>query len=472
MGFRWGLLIACAVAGAAVARAGSGSGAAQTQITVWSAAPPPAGQFGGLPYGGFPPTTGALITLRRSVEIAGGEARLTGVAQTLDPGSVQLRDLGDPAAVVTSQRFIAGATTPTDLLVRHLRDPITVVTARGEVTGTLRAVDEHTLVIEVGTGDQRRLQMLGRDGYVQDIRLPSSAAPDEPSLVWRVHTAVPGNHAIEVSYRADGMSWTADYLAVLDEPGKTLELSARATVANATGASYDDAQLTLVTSDPAIAQPGAIPRGAPPPARFAIAAPTRIGRGESVQVALIPARIAQPVRSVIAFEANQDASAGFHVTPGIDCNQLNAIAGDGRAEIDLEVSLPASTVLPQGKVRLFHRSSGRLDVVSEDALHGAAGIARIRVAPSTEITGERHAVTCNYDERGRSLREAIELKIASTARQPVDVVIREFLWRWPIWHLEAEDHKGVRAGPQLQEYRVRVPPAGSQRVTYTVVYTW
>ena len=81
-------------------------------------------------------------------------------------------------------------------------------------------------------------------------------------------------------------------------------------------------------------------------------------------------------------------------------------------------------------------------------------------------------MTCNYDEHAHTIHETIEVKIDNKTKQPADVIIREFLWRWPIWHLEAEDHKGVRAGAQIQEYRVRVPASGRQAVTYTAVYSW
>src|SRR5262249_9524219 len=151
----------------------------RTQITVWSATPPPAGAFGGLEYGGYPPTTGAMITERRDVDLVDGEARIAGVPPTPDPGSVQLRDLTDASAQVREQRFLAGAATPTELLIRRIGEPITVITSKGELAGALRAVDDQTIVVEVGTGDQRRLQLLRRDGYVQDIRIASGATSDQ-----------------------------------------------------------------------------------------------------------------------------------------------------------------------------------------------------------------------------------------------------------------------------------------------------
>src|SRR5262249_49860726 len=146
--------------------------------------------------------------------------------------------------------------------------------------------------VEIGAGDQRHLEMMRRDNYVQDVRLPAGAASDQPSLLWRVDTAKPGKHTVLVSYRADGMSWTADYTAVLDEAGKALDFSAWAMVKNATGASYDGAELTLVGvgSGATGAQAGDAVRPGAAPAQFVVPAQVRIGRGEAVQVELIPRR--------------------------------------------------------------------------------------------------------------------------------------------------------------------------------------
>jgi hypothetical protein len=473
MGIRAGSLIVAGLAVAVLAAQAGAGGPPRTQITVWAATPPTGnGLYGGLAYGGYTPTTGAMVTEQRDVEISGGEARLSGVAATVDPASVQLRDLTEPGALVTEQRFVAGATTPTELLARHLGDPVTVVTPKGEVTGVLRSVDEQVIVVEVGTGEQRHLQMMRRDSYVQDVRLPVGTAGDQPSLVWRVRTGKPGKHAVEVSYRADGMSWTADYLAVLDEAGKAIDFSALATIKNATGASYDGAELTLVGGAATGVAAGGTVRPGTAPVHFVVPAQVRLGHGEAVQVELLPRRVAAKARSVILYEAMPDPSANFQAFPGADCNQFNGTGGNGRAEIAVELDIPGQTVLPDGKVRLFHRRAGKVELVTEDPLRASAGLARIRISPDGDITGERRAVCCTYDEHGHTLHEAIEVKIENKARQAADVLVREFLWRWPVWHLEAEGHPGVHAGPQVQEYRVHVPAGGTQAVTYTAVYTW
>jgi hypothetical protein len=469
------------VAAAGVSDAGGNT--SHTTITVWAAALPPPAGYGGVTYGGYAPPSGALITEQREVDVHAAEVRIGGVAATIDPASVQLRDLTDPSGTtVREQRFVPGASTPDEILARHLGDAITVITTKGEVAGTLRAIDAQALVVEVGTGDQRRLQVMRRDGYVQDVRLPAGASADKPSLVWRLAAKKPGKHTVELSYRAEGMAWTADYLAIFDDVQKTLDFSAWATIKNTTGATFEDADLVLVSGGNATALPNAtagyalpVPRQASPPQRFVVPTPVKLGAGESVQVELLKPRIGVKARSVVMYEAMPDPSAGFQIYPGVDCNQWNTTTtATGRAEVAIELDVPSSGPLPDGRVRMFKRKADRLEVVSEDQLRSAAGLARIRLAPDSEIIGERHATSCTYDERARTIHEKVEVKLENKGKQAVDVVVREFQWRWPMWRIDPADEtvKGARTGAQTQEYRLNLPAGTKKSVSYSVLYTW
>jgi hypothetical protein len=462
------LLATAALAALSLASDAAPAGPAPTRITIWGAAPQ-AAELGGATYAA--PGAGALITERREIELelGGGEVRLGGVAATIDPASVQLRDLTEPTAAITEQRFVPGATTPTELLARHVGDPVTVVTPRGEVAGVLRAVDEQAIVIETGAADQRRLSILRRD-FVQDVRLPAGAG-HEPSLVIRMTGKKPGKHALELTYRATGLTWSADYLAVLDETARSIDFSAWATVKNATGATFERAELTLASggTTPAAAAVSGKPGATQP--RFTLPAPVRLVAGDAVQVELVPARVAAKAVPVVTYEAMEDPSAGYTDAAGKDCTEYSGGTG-GTAELALELAVPSQAPLPEGRVRLFRRQSERLEIVGEEDLRSSAGAARIKLAGDAEVIGERKAVSCTVDERARTIHERVMVRVENRGKQAVEVVVREYLWRWAVWKIEAEDHKGTRTAPQTQEYRLRVPAKGAESVTYSAVYSW
>jgi hypothetical protein len=276
------------------------------------------------------------------------------------------------------------------------------------------------------------------------------------------------------------MSWTADYLAVLDEGGSSVDFSAWATVRNATGATFSGAELTLVhggNAGPATLSPyggGPARTNAPPaPVRYVIPTPVHLGAGQSVQVELLPSKQKAKARTVITYEAMPDPSPSFQAYPNTDCNQFNGVGmGNGRAEVAVEVDVPTKDSLPDGRVRTFRRNGERLEVVSEDQLRSSAGLARIRLVPDSDILGERRAVTCIYDERAHTVVEKIEVKIENKSRRAAEIVVREFAWRWPVWRLDVEDTKSARAGSQTLEYRAKVPAGGKRTITYSVIYTW
>ncbi|MBA3542780.1 MAG: DUF4139 domain-containing protein [Deltaproteobacteria bacterium] len=462
----------------AVVASAEGPKSQRRSVTIWAATSPTAlaGGYGGTTYGGWMPTTGAFVTEQHDVAVGSGEVRIAGVPSTIDPASVHLRDLTDPTGLtISEQRFHPGAQTPTEMLERHVGSAIAVVTAKGEVTGVLRAVDDAVLVIEVGTGDQRRLELLRRD-FALSMKLPGTAV-DRPSLVWRVATKKPGTHTVELTYRTEGMTWNADYLAILDETGTQIDFSAWATIKNATGASFDDAQLTLVdgatTLQAAAANAYVVPAPRSVPTRYAIGKPVQLGAGANVQVELMPARVAAKVRPIVSYEAMIDQSPNFQQFPNTDCSQFNGAGmGPGNAEIAIELDLPGTAAVPAGRVRLFQRkANGNVDIISEDQLRASAGVARLRLGLDTEITGERHAISCDFDEQKRTLREKIEVKVESKAKRAVDVVIREYLWRTPMFRLEGAPARRPNSG-QAEEHRIRLAPGGKQSWTYTVVYTW
>ncbi len=444
---------------------GRGASADRTAITVWAASTAVANADGGDTYGNASTPSGALITEQRELEVGNGEVRIENVAATLDPASVRLRGISDPQLAVAEQRFVPGAATPDDILGRRVGESITVGTVKGDVVGVLRAVDKDSLVVEVGTGAQRQLRVLHRDGFVQDVKLAPGGAPAKASLAVRLQTAKPGKQTVEISYRTEGLVWSADYLAVVDEAAKTFDFTGWATIKNTSGTTYDGAQITLVSSQPSNAKPGA------GPTRFTIGKPVHVGDGESVQVELLPPRLHVKSRPVVTYEAIPDVSAVYRSSPSTECTNVPGTAD--KAEVALEVDVPGDP-LADGKVRLFARKGSQLDLVSEDALRTGIGLARVRVMPTADLTGERKILSCTLDERTRTLREKVEVALENKARQPVEAVAREFMWRAPAWKIDAGDEsvKGVRAAPQTQEYRFSLPAGAKKSVVYTVTYTW
>jgi hypothetical protein len=475
----WVAVGAVVVAGVAYEARGGDGPTARTSVTIWRS-PVVANPWGGTTYGAYGDSI-AFVTDRRVLDVpASGELSFDGVAAQIEPATVQLKSITDPGAAVLEQRFVRGLSSPDELLTRHIGKPVVVTTEKGEVNGTLRAVDTESLVIEVGAGAQKSVELIRRGEYVRDIKLTgASGVTDRPSLMWKLKTARPGNQTLEVSYRArGGLSWAPDYTATLDESKQTLDFTAIATIQNQAGVDFDDVELTLVTGplgqSAALTNPYGqpLPRQTIPTTSYTVPRRVKLGRGDSVQIELMPAKAGAKATKIVVFEPQPDQSFNFISYPGTECYAY--AAPQGTSQVSLEVAVGSN--LPEGKVRLFRRKPGtgnRLDVDNEDTLkvNAQTGVARIKVSDvEADITGERKQLECNYNERGRNLREKIELKVENKSKQAHEVVIREYMYRWMAWKIESEDEKGTKAAPQTQEYRVKLPPGGKKTVTYTVLY--
>jgi hypothetical protein len=483
-----------------VGHAASGGGDAdpkdeKTTVTIWRApasAMAAYSQYGyGYGYGGYTygaqPGDAAFVSHRRSVDVsAEGELRFPGVSTKIDPSTVQFRSLTDAkGTAVVEQKFAYDLGSPDKLMNRYIGKTVTVTTGKGDITGVLRSIDAEALVLETGSGASRAVEILRRGENLLDVKL--SAGDDGlatvPTLVWKVISKKPGKQSIEVSYRTDGLRWDADYTAILDEKQTSVDLSAWATITNDTGVEFKEAELVLVTGildnqTPAAAYPGAYVQPAPKvePSTFTVPRDVTVASGGTVQVELMPSRNNVGSRRVIVYETTADQSAQYQSYMNYDCYSYNQPANTGaRGELDLEVEAPSKgSVLPEGNVRIFKRKGDGLELLGEDALkvNAATGQARLRLGTDDSVSGERKQVECKYDDRARTLREKFEVQVENKSKDPVEVVMKEYMYRWINWKMDSEDITGSKAAAQTQEYRVKLGGGSKKTFTYTVVYSF
>ena len=362
-----------------------------------------------------------------------------------------------------------GAKHADEILARHVGDPVTVVTPKGEVAGVLRSADPQALVLEVGTGDQSASRSCGAMATSRTFGCRRArASTSRAGVAARDEEA--GKHTVEVTYRADGLSWGADYLAIFDEAQKTIDFSAWATLRNATGTRRSTAPSSRWSAAaPRAGQP--VPalrprcRARPTPStRYTVPTPVHVGNGESVQVELMPPRLAAKARSVVTYEAMHDLSAELSGVPGdrLHACSTASVPGAQHAEVAVEIDVArreaaprrqGARVPPPGEVTRAPRGAQRR------AARASSGVARIRLASHNELTGERPASACNIDERAHTITEKIEVKLENKAKGAADVVVREFMWRYrsgrSIRPTRAPRVEGGRAGAGVPRQRSR-----------------
>jgi hypothetical protein len=198
-----------------------------------------------------------LVRDTREFDVGTGEVevRFEDVAARIDPPTVGVRSLTAPEKLaVVEQTFAFDLISPERLLQRWIGREVELV----ETGDRLRERVTPAVLLSTNGGNVYRIGdriAVGHPGRVVLPNLPEDLAA-RPLLRWRLANSGPARHKVEVSYLTGGLSWSADYVAVLRPDDTAADLTCWVTLTNQSGARFDDARLQLVA--------GQVNRAAPP----------------------------------------------------------------------------------------------------------------------------------------------------------------------------------------------------------------
>jgi len=203
----------------------------------------------------------ALVKDQRALNFESGrfEYSLTNVPSQIDPTSVHFKLLENPeGAALLEQNYRYDLVGFGKIMEKYLDKQIEMIHEDGRVySGTLLAHDGKTVTLLKPSGS---LEVLVTEKLTKfDFpRLPEGLIT-KPTLVWLFDSDLSGKQEAEISYITKGMNWHAEYVGVVSDDEKMLDLAAWVSIENNSGATYKDAKLKLVAGDVNIIQPR--PRG-------------------------------------------------------------------------------------------------------------------------------------------------------------------------------------------------------------------
>ena len=201
----------------------------------------------------------ALIKEKRAMEIPEGLSTIMfrDISARINPATVSFASLTAPQAVrVREQNFEYDLVEDVKLMRKFVGERITVRTRSGEVfTGYLltgaRGSSASNIVMSSGpdgTGQVFTVYL----GDIQSVEYPSlpEGLITRPTLAWLTsNTSGVASHNVLVTYLTGGLSWAADYVAVIGPNDDVIDLRGWVTITNESGATYNDAKLKLVAGD-------------------------------------------------------------------------------------------------------------------------------------------------------------------------------------------------------------------------------
>ena len=198
-------------------------------------------------YNGGP----AYVKEVRRISLPTGNLQMTctGFPKTLIPSTLWLRSITIPGSLaMLDQHYQRGVTVPGELLQNYIGRRILLVESN-ENSFEEKRTEAVLLSTEAGN-----IYRIGNDiylGHPGKVVLPEVRKPlvTEPTLTWLLHVSEAASHDLELSYLADGLSWTADYHVLVDREGENASVNGGISVDNQSGYDFQNAELTVVAGE-------------------------------------------------------------------------------------------------------------------------------------------------------------------------------------------------------------------------------
>jgi len=171
------------------------------------------------------------------------EVKVTDVADRIDMTSVHIKLDGN----VIEQNFQYDLVSFLKVLQKYIDKEIELINDNTIISGTLLSATTNQIVIKKKDGGLLMLPKI--DSYQISVGSLPEGLITKPTLVWQLISNKSGKQDVEISYQTSGMSWSAEYVAVLDEKDSKIDLNSWVSLTNNSGTSYPDAYLKLVAGD-------------------------------------------------------------------------------------------------------------------------------------------------------------------------------------------------------------------------------
>jgi hypothetical protein len=423
----------------------------------------------------------ALVRDTREMQLPPGESsvRFEDVASRIDPRTVAIRSTTDPDKLsVVEQNYIYDLISPDKLMEKYVGREVELV----ETDNTLKTQTSRATLLSTNGGYVYRIGdriAVGHPGRVILPKLPEQLYA-RPTLLWKLQNAGPPKHNVEVAYLTGGISWAADYVAVVNADDTRADLTGWVTITNQSGARYDDATLKLVAGQVnRAAEPqqmmmemSAMGKAAAPAPRFAEEAffeyhlytldrRTTIGENETKQMRLLAGSgVALKKTFLIAGQPywyrSRYGDLGHDLPVGVFLEFRNDAAS--------RLGMP----LPAGTVRLYKQDkSGAGQFIGEDRIQHTPKDEKVtlKIGEAFDIVASR----TQTDYRAINLKPydaevAFEIRIRNHKDQPVVVTVREPLGGE--WKVVESTHTPVKIDVGTLGFEVPVAKDGESVVRY------
>lgn len=172
-----------------------------------------------------------------------GEYTIEDVAEKIDPATVKISLKN---AVIIEQNYKYDLVSTQKIMNKYVGKEVTLV-GKNTITGKLISSNLSGVVIEKNSGGLVMIPKI--DEYQISVEELPEGFVLYPSLVWKIDSQTSGKQDVELIYQTRGLSWEAEYVAMLDKSDTKLDLNAWINLDNSSGKTYKNSKLKLIAGD-------------------------------------------------------------------------------------------------------------------------------------------------------------------------------------------------------------------------------
>ena len=419
----------------------------------------------------------ALVQDRRELTLPAGRTRqeFPDVSARIRPETVTLSGSG---IGIVEQNFDFDLLSPSALMQKAVGETVTLVRinpATGAETRERARVLAANGGVVVQIGD--RIEVLRDDGLPTRVvfdRVPENLRA-RPTLSVTLDTDRAGRRPVTLNYLTSGLGWSADYVALFDEPNNRMDMQGWITLTNNSGTTFDNAKTLLVAGNDA--DDGGGYRPSPPRGGMVNAGTESADRERLGGFYLYPlaerTTIANRQTKQVSFLDVHNASAAraYEYRNGWLTTRTEPESVDSVLRFSSSRGAGLGDALPAGPVRVYQRDArGNPQFVGEHQIGHTPMGSELSLA-----TGEAFDVKVKpvVEERTRlgsvssdRWRTRMRYTLSNAGPQPVTVdLVQSGLWGDT--RITDESQKGERVDADDVRWRVVVPANGASVVTAT-----
>jgi hypothetical protein len=382
----------------------------------------------------------------------------------MDPTTVKFYFNGE----VLEQNYKYDLVSMEKILRRYVDKDIQLVGSKGEVLeGTLLSIAGGQVVLKKRDGG---LIMLPN---VNDYRFNVNSLPEglmiKPTLECLVDVKNPGAQDVLLSYQTGGLNWSAEYVAVLDDNDKQIDLNSWVSINNQAGITFENVDLRLVAGD--------VNRTRQQYSDMEMQSYTMdagLAKSQFQEESFFEYHIYDLQRkSTLA--NNETKQISLFENKGINVEKkfiFNADSyGDKKVKVYIEFMNKEDNHLgvpmPKGRVRLFKMSKGALEFIGEDNIDHTAKDERVKLLVGNAFDLKVEGVqTDNRRITDRVSETSWKYTLRNHKKEAATIELRKSFWGF--WDITKSSLTYEKLNANSVVFKVTLAPDEEKELTFTV----